>query len=680
MTKTKTIQTAPQRRSGLAISVSALQTENSLGCGEFLDLIPFADFCKEATISVIQILPINDTGTESSPYSALSAFALHPLYIRISEIEAFSTLNKTIANEILLEIEEKKKIFVNEKRFNYKELREFKLSLLKKIWEEIANDFIVSKEAKDWIAENPWIKSYACFMVLKEKNNEASFKSWSEFSRLTKAEIEELWNVVLSKKSLYFHVWVQKNATAQLEKVSEYCKANDVLLKGDIPILMNEDSADIWANPEFFIENLRAGSPPDGSNPYGQNWGFPIYNWSNLKKTDYSWWKQRLLEAAKYYQMYRIDHVLGFFRIWAVPEGESKAVLGWTVPQASMNSNELGKCSLSKETIRWLSKPHIATKDIELVNNGDYLGTHGILSQCMDRIGTEELWLFKESIKTDADIWDLDIPHPIKEKLAEKWLDRCLVEIAVDAYVPSSLYESSTSWKSLDEGQRIQLIKLMSEKNEIQNKLWEKQAMELLGTLSNVGEMIVCAEDLGAGLESMPRVLKALSINALRVVRWNRLWKEDGQPFVDFADYPALSVTTSSVHDSSTLRAWWDTEEDSKDFGRRFLCKNKENQTEIYTHPLFSPEICNEVLSIMADTNSNYFINPIQDFLHLDPQYYDENCDDERINIPGTVNTFNWTYKLPVFIEELEKNTDLIKKIKNIVAIHTKNEVSYDKS
>lgn len=680
MTKTQTLQKTPQRQSGLAIPVSALQTENSLGCGEYLDLIPFANFCKKSNLSIIQILPVNDTGTESSPYSALSAFALHPLYIRISEIEEFSTLNKSFLNTILTDIEEKKVIFVNEKRFQYKELREFKLSLLKKIWEEIANDFIVSKEAKDWIAENPWIKSYACFMLLKEKNLEASFKTWKEFSRLNNAEITELWNMVFPKNSLYYYVWIQKNASLQLKKASDYCKSQNILLKGDIPILMNEDSADIWSHPEFFIENLRAGSPPDGFNPDGQNWGFPIYNWKKLKEKDYSWWKDRLLEAAKYYHMYRIDHVLGFFRIWAVPEGETKAVLGRTEPHLSITRDELKKCTLTDETIRWLSQPHIATRDIEAVNNGDYLGTHGILSECMDRIGTEELWLFKNTIKTDSDIWALDIPFAIKEKLAEKWLDRCFIEIDKNNFLTSHEYKSSTSWKSLNEGQVLQLEKLFLQKKREENLLWEKQAMELLGALSNVGEMIVCAEDLGAGLESMPRVLKALSINALRVVRWNRLWKEDGQPFVDFPDYPPLSVTTSSVHDSSTLRAWWDTEEDSKDFGRRFLYKNKQNQTETYTHPLFSPDVCNEIFSRMADTNSNYFINPIQDFLHLDPQYYDENCDDERINIPGTVNTFNWTYKLPVFIEELEKNNDLIKKIKNIVAIHTKNEVLYDKS
>ena len=673
----KSSQNSLQRRTGVAVPVTALLTKKSLGCGEFLDLIPFADFCAASGLSLIQILPVNDTGTESSPYSALSAFALHPLYIRISEIEAFSTFNKTIANEILLEIEEKKKIFVNEKRFNYKELREFKLSLLKKIWEEIANDFIVSKEAKDWIAENPWIKSYACFRVIKEKNHEASFKSWNEYKNLSQAEIAELWDLVLEKESLYFQVWVQKNANEQFLKASAYCREKGVLLKGDIPILMNEDSVDIWSNPDFFIEHLRAGSPPDGPNPFGQNWGFPVYNWEALKKNAYSWWKERLLEASKYYQMYRIDHVLGFFRIWAVPHGESKALLGWTIPNAPISKDELIKCGFSADTIRWLSQPHVATHEIQAVNNGDYLGTHGLLSKCMDRIGNEELWLFNKTIKTDADIWALDIPHVVKEKLAEKWLDRCLIEFEANSFVPFVHFERTSSWQSLHDGQRHHLYGLFKDKENKENFLWEKQASELLGALSNVGGMIACAEDLGANLESMPRVLESLSINALRVVRWNRLWKQAGQPYVAFENYPVLSVATSSVHDSSTLRGWWDQEADAKDFGRSFLHEQAENT---YEHKAFSPDICNKVLSAMAKAKSRYFINPIQDFLHLDPQYYDENCDDERINIPGTVNTFNWTYKLPVFIEELEKNNDLIKKIKNIVAIHTKNEVSYDKS
>ncbi|HOF12278.1 MAG TPA: 4-alpha-glucanotransferase [Treponemataceae bacterium] len=665
-----TAQIKDARRTGVAVPISALQTKESLGCGEFLDLIPFADFCLNSGLSLIQILPVNDTGTESSPYSALSAFALHPIYIRVSKIKEFSLLSSNLSKAILNEIEEKKREFTKEKRFNYKKLRLFKLSLLKRIWEEISAGFISSESTKKWLDDNPWLQTYASFMVLKEKNREASFKTWDEYADLTKAEIAELWDVVLSKEDLYFHVWIQKNASEQLQEASKYCKAKNILLKGDIPILMNEDSADIWAYPEFFQEDLRAGSPPDGENPFGQNWGFPIYNWEELKKQDYSWWKERLIEAAKYYQMYRIDHILGFFRIWAVPKGESKAILGWTIPNASMSTEELLKCGLSKETIRWLSKPHVATREIEEVNNGDYLGTHGILATCMDRIGSEELWLFKESIKTDADIWSLDIPHKIKEKLAEKWLDRALIEIKKDAYLPLWTYENTTSWKTLDNEQVSMLRELFTKKEQKQNMLWEKQAKELLGALSGVGNMIACAEDLGVNLQSMPRVLESLSINALRVVRWNRLWEKEDKPFVPFTDYPALSVSTSSVHDSSTLRGWWDKEPDSKDFGRSFFENGK--QSLDYIHELFSPLVCQKVLSIMATTKSNYFINPIQDFLYLDALYYAEKSEDERINIPGTVSEFNWTYKLPVLIEDLAKNKDLIQKIKEIVSIHKK--------
>ena len=341
--------------------------------------------------------------------------------------------------------------------------------------------------------------------------------------------------------------------------------------------------------------------------PFGQNWA-SIYNWEELK-TRLFLVERKAYRGGKYYQMYRIDHVLGFFRIWAVQKENQRRY--W---------DDHSKCSMSTEELKMWSfkrdytlafKPHVATREIEEVNNGDYLGTHGILATCMDRIGSEELWLFKESIKTDADIWSLDIPHRIKEKLAEKWLDRALIEIKKDAYLPLWTYENTTSWKTLDNEQVSMLRELFTKKEQKQNILWEKQAKELLGALSGVGNMIACAEDLGVNLQSMPRVLESLSINALRVVRWNRLWEKEAQPFVPFADYPVLSVSTSSVHDSSTLRGWWDKEPDSKDFGRSFFENGK--QSLDYIHELFSSSLSKGIINY-GDNEEQLFYKPIQDF------------------------------------------------------------------
>jgi 4-alpha-glucanotransferase len=165
-------------------------------------------------------------------------------------------------------------------------------------------------------------------MNLKRRNFDASWKSWDKHQTPSHSEILSRWNNEQKKKEHLFFAWVQMRLDEQLSKAVEYCSNKGIAVKGDIPIMMNEDSCDAWANPEFFRDDLRAGSPPDDSNPLGQNWGFPIYNWANLKQDGYSWWKQRLSHSAKYFHAYRIDHILGFFRIWAIPYGEHSGIRG----------------------------------------------------------------------------------------------------------------------------------------------------------------------------------------------------------------------------------------------------------------------------------------------------------------------------------------------------------------
>ncbi|MBO4732570.1 MAG: 4-alpha-glucanotransferase, partial [Spirochaetaceae bacterium] len=339
----KTLQTL----TGTAIPLSALKTEESCGCGEFLDLIPFADFCAKCGLKLIQLLPVNDTGTESSPYSALSAFALNPIYIRLQALPEAAAF----ADEIKKLIDTHS---VN-KRFDYKKLRHDKTDLLVKIFAASKDQIMQDKKLSSWIRANPWIINYAVFMEKKRENLEASCKSWKTFKNPTPQQIKAEWDNPAKKMNHWFFAWLQMRLDEQFSTASQKVKAKGLLLKGDIPIMMNEDSADVWANPDCFIDGLRAGSPPDDYNPVGQNWGFPIYDWDYQKKDNFSWWKARLATASKYYQAYRIDHVLGFFRIWAVPKGEHTAVLGHTQPLVTVSFSELEKLGFDPMRIRWLS-------------------------------------------------------------------------------------------------------------------------------------------------------------------------------------------------------------------------------------------------------------------------------------------------------------------------------------
>lgn len=650
---------------GIAISVGSLKTRESCGIGEFLDIIPFADFCDKSHIDMIQLLPVNDTGTESSPYSALSAFALHPIYISLKEIPEASVFAK--------EITALQKQWDGQSRFNYREIRIAKMKMLRRIFDANATMIADSPTLASWIEQNPWIIEYAVFMNLKQSHFEASWKTWDKMRTPSHTEIRNHWlcpaNGVEKSANLFFS-WVQMLLDSQFSKAVAYCEKKGIALKGDIPIMMNEDSCDAWANPEFFRDDLRAGNPPDDQNPAGQNWGFPIYNWDNLRADGYLWWKRRLIHTAKYYHAYRIDHILGFFRIWSIPNGNESGCLGWTTPHASVTEEELAERGFSGDRLCWICEPHVPTKLAENANHGDYLGTHGVLQKVMVRVGNEELWRFKREIASERDIRNAQIPEAVKDVLVIEWRNRMMQVTGRDEkgkplYIPTWKFRDTTAWKSLSWDEQESLSLLIDEKTQLNEQLWKKQAEEILSTLTQTVDMLPCAEDLGTIPDSVPGVLSKLGILGLKVIRWERNWNEQGKPFKRIEDYPELSVATSSVHDSSTLRGWWEQENGANDFMALWNPEKNgypEGSTDAFRKK-YTAEVASFVIKTMARSSSRILILPVQDILSLSPDYYEKNADDERINIPGSVTPFNWTYRLPAFIDELEKNNQLISSI-----------------
>ena len=371
-----------ERKTGVVIPLSAIYTKESAAIGDFLALKQFADFCKQCGFSIIQLLPVNDTGTQSSPYSGLSAFALHPMYIRLDALPEFADAVKSSRN-FSSAYKTFKKTFVYAERFSYEQITTEKIKLLHLLYTIIEKKVSPKKtkanpnpdesygkkfneELDAFIEENPWVISYSVFKNLKDDHLQASWKEWeADKQNLDKKQIETRWNNKALKSSHNFFVWCQMRASEQFKEAADYVKSLGITLKGDIPILMNEDSADCWAFKDYFNQEIRAGSPPDGENPLGQNWGFPTYNWANIAKDDFSWWKDRVRLASKYYGAFRIDHILGFFRIWAVNSKESSAFLGHTEPFCTFTRQNLRDIGFDDSRIRWLSKPHISTGLIE---------------------------------------------------------------------------------------------------------------------------------------------------------------------------------------------------------------------------------------------------------------------------------------------------------------------------
>ena len=676
------------RTTGISIPLGAISTKTNTVIGEFTVLPDFAKFCKKAGIGLIQLLPVNDTGTQSSPYSGLSAFALHPIYIDIKRLPEFDGLyssDKKFAKNY--------DAFVKENpynaggRYDYDSILNKKDELLRSLYAttSIAKEGKADSALEKWIKKNPWIVNYAVYKSLKYKYMQATWKSWdAKDQNLSEKEITARWEKASNRKENLFYAWTQMRAAEQFKKAADSVRKEGLLLKGDMPILMNEDSCDAWALPGIFNQNLRAGSPVDNENPSGQNWGFPTYNWAYLKEHDYSWWKERLKSAEQYYSVYRLDHILGFFRIWAIPTRDTTAILGHTDPYVAISRMDLHNTGFGDDRIRWLSQPHVPTGVIEDITWNHESATK-ILEKFCERIGNEELWLFKKSVEGDKDIYESDLSsfcqgdaeNRVKDVLSRFWKDRAFVEVSQDMFVPIWTYYETTPWKSLGYDEQGRLRYLIEEAERNQNRLWETQSDEILSALTNSVSMIPCGEDLGANLPCLPGVMDKNRILSLRVYRWCRKWDiQPEQPYIPFGELPKLSVCTSSVHDSSTLRQWWDEDKGGvyqfvNTYPWVFGIEAWDNDAKSrVANESYTPEKGEAFLKALATANSDFCIHPFQDFLSVEKKYWLENPDDERINIPGTVSGFNWTYRIPALLDDIAKDENLVAKIKGIADAH----------
>ncbi|MDR2177419.1 MAG: 4-alpha-glucanotransferase [Treponema sp.] len=662
-----------RRLIGTVIPVGALRGKGSMGVGEFPDLEDFARLCKKMGIGLIQILPVNDTGYWSSPYFSLTALALHPLYLRIEDLDEFSKAGAAVRKKMRSYGQE----FDKETRFSYEAILRAKMEILRDIYAAAKED-ILKKAAPGgtlaaWLKANSWVKEYAVYRRLKEANAEKGWKDWENCRSVSSADIETMWADPKFRDAQLFWVWIQQALDYQFSAAAKAINDAGLILEGDIPILMNEDSCDVWAHPEYFHLDLSAGAPPDMYSPDGQNWGFPLHNWEAQAKNDYAWWRLRLDVAKKYYEAFRIDHVLGFFRIWSSGRQDNTSILGRFIPYIPINDEDLKSLGFDEGRIRWVSQPHVPTGEVwdslrEISNGWGNMDSSAIVpeaerifSQVLDRIGNEELWLFKEHIRGERDIDSLNLHQVTQKYLYGAWHDRLFYEYDKGRYVPTWFYRKSRAYTSLSKEEQNKLEALLEKRRLDSETIWEEQGKRLLSMLSAASPMLPCAEDLGDVPDCVPRVLGSLNILGLRVVRWHREWGKAGDPYIPIEDYPELSVCTPAVHDSSTVRDWWDNEADQKVFcdfiGVPSLPK------------VYNPGTAKIVLQKIASAASRFRVFQIQDLLHLSSRWYAPDPASERINVPGTYNEFDWTYRLPASIAEIEADTDLIKAVKDLAAV-----------
>jgi len=666
--------------SGVVAPLSALKTASSPGCGEFPDLAALGELAASWGFGLIQLLPVNDTGTQTSPYSALSAFALHPLYLRIGELPELQpgpvVLPAGAAGALKAEAAALVERFGGSASVPHQELLAAKEGLLARIWEAKQGTGKAKKKRADpeletWIEANPWIRDYAAFVELKERNEGKPWWEWRELRNPRREDVEALWADPDYEERLRFRAWTQMRAQGQFKAAAALLAGRGIELEGDIPILMNEDSAEVWARRECFRLELKAGAPPDMYAHLGQNWGFPIYDWDAMAKDGYRFWRERLVEADKYYSAYRIDHVLGFFRIWSLGERDRTGYLGRFVPDAPIARAELEAAGFSAERLRWLSRPHIPTR--RLVEAAGEAAARGAIHAALDRIGDEELYLFKDSIRGERDIEALPgISPAARDCLLESWRDRALYEESPGRFTMAWRYRETTAWSSLSEGERGFIESLAGRKAAESEALWEETGKRLLGALKGAVPMLPCAEDLGAVPDCVPRALGELGILGLRVLRWSRRWNEAGQPYIAPSDYPRLSVACASVHDSSSLRQWW---EDEADRGATWAFAAACLGRELGPCPeKLGPAEVEVFLELVARANSLFAVYRIQDLIALSSDHRPEDPRSERINVPGTIGAGNWSYRMPASIEELGGDKALASRAKRLGKARPKSE------
>lgn len=634
-------------QTGVAIPVFSLRSQESVGIGDFLDLKPFGEFVAKAGLDLIQLLPINDTGEESSPYSARSAFALNPAYIRLQEVEG--------AKPFLGAIKELQNKLVG--KVPYYEAYRAKRGILKQIFDANRKAIQALPELASWIEENRWSKPYAAYCVLKTLHGENSWQSFGEYRDPKAATIKSLF--AKYPDDTLFHLWMQFVAEGQFTQAVAALDAKKIRIKGDIPILINEDSADVWYERKYFSLDNRAGAPPDMFSYSGQNWGFPTYNWDVLQKDKFSWWRERLNQAAKFYHAYRIDHVLGFFRIWTIPEQEVTGIMGSFKPSIPITRKEFEQAGISEGTLNYLTYPNFGWDYLE-----GLFASHAprISGTYFDGIGGGRFQL-KDQFRSEKAILALGEEQAIKDALLKVYWNRVLLpNTGRDNYWPFWFWYDAPVLKTLPSHEQTTISNMLHANEAAQESQWAINGRALLKVMAEETDMLVCAEDLGVVPDCVPSVLSELNILSLRIERWSRSWKLEGQPYVPVSEYPRLSVCTTSCHDSSTLAGLW-TE---KDF-------DKDHYWKSHNLPGAVPQKLDAaaaeiVLKHLFEGNSLLAVPPLQDFMSLSPKFTERDPEQDRVNIPGTVGAHNWNWAMPMTSEELLKDKALLTTIKALVS------------
>ena len=653
-----------RKLAGTQVPVFSLRTRKSAGIGDFGDLKTMIDFVASTGQKVLQLLPINDTTithtwTDSYPYSCISVFAIHPQYAdlhalpELKDAKARAEAEKTRAELNALD------------KIDYEKVNDFKINYLRQIFNQEGGKMMKTAEYKAFFQDTElWLVPYAQYSYLRDKNGTADFNQWPDHQVWDEAERKALADPkTAAYKNVAFFYFVQFVLDRQMQEAHEHAKTKGVILKGDIPIGVNRNGCDVWTEPKYFNLNGQAGAPPDDFSVNGQNWGFPTYNWFEMLKDGCQWWNRRFKNMARYFDAYRIDHVLGFFRIWEIPVHSVHGLLGQFAPALAMSREEIESYGLHFQEDRF-TRPFITDWVLDRVFH-ERAGE--VKEKYLDRLD-DERYQMKPEVDTQRKVEAL-FADATDEK--ELWLRDGLYALISDVlfvrdhtnpgvFHPRISAQLDFIYESLYDNDKAAFNRLYNDyfyrRN---NQFWYQEAMKKLPKLVQATRMLVCAEDLGMVPDCVPWVMDELKILSLEL---QSMPKDPSVKFGHLSRNPYRSVCTISSHDMPTLRMWWD--------------ENVQRTQEYYNTMLYrqgpAPHplpgwLASDIISRHLTSPSMLCILSIQDWLATDEALRLPDADAERINIPANPKHY-WRYRMHLNIEDLAADKRFVQNITEMIS------------
>lgn len=600
------------RAAGVAVPVFSLRSEHSYGVGDFGDLKLLVDWAVLTGMRVIQLLPVNDTTVshhwqDSYPYNIISVFALHPHYI---DLEAAGTLK---SKQVMTQFRRRQQELNALPYSDYEAVDRVKQEYLLQLFEEQKKTVTASKEYKDFVHDNKaWLKPYAAY----------------------RAEDEA------------FTYYLQYLLHTQLKSAADYARSKGVILKGDLPIGVNRESVETKEHPELFHIDSQTGAPPDAFTSQGQNWGFPTYNWESEELI--GWFRKRLKHLSQYFDALRIDHILGFFRIWEIPENAVYGLLGHFSPALPLTVGEIEYFGLPFRKELY-TRPFVNDRLIDRLFgiHAQYVRDNFLVRKAYN------LYDLKEEYDTQRKVSAYFADRHDESSL---WIRDGLMRLISDVlfvkdprqpemYHPRIGVLSEPIYEALSNEDKDAFLRLYNNYfYQRHSMFWGQQALKRLPAIFKDSRLLICGEDLGMLPDCVEPVLDQLRILTLEI---QQMPKQQGFEFAHLEANPYRSVATISTHDMSPLRLWWqENPERRQRYYVTMLQKEGRAPEQLPAH------LAEEIIARHLYCPSMLCILQLQDWLAMDSELRSKHPQDERINVPS--DPYNrWRYRMHLTIEQL---------------------------